>query len=555
MALSLVQLESGYYPFTDKGQPIADGSLYVGVEGSDPEVAGNQIAVQAVQQDGTTVDIAQPIALSPGGVPSLNGSNVVLVADGDYAIKVLSKCGGQVYYHPRRALGAPLGVTDTELVFDTVSIAKAQTYTLGQLVQTKGFNSSGDGGGASYRVDVLNSPDGLRDHATTSGNFQLTLNPTAYLESTGQVGVGGDYAIFSAPVVVGRMPLSGSGLRDKFTASFDIQGATDSHAFADKNQMSAVTDAGTYGAFDATTKLSGSHTHAHMHSYQDRQDYEGTGTLVDQVGFYSKPVISGAGTVTNRYGVDVRDVSITGGGELTANIGVYIRDQAAAATNVGLNIAQTSGIGIFAPGGANSYHKGEFAFGAINSTLNKAVSFSGEGGTDKQAYIDTTSGYVEFGTDSDTTIYFSIGGAARMQINTSASGYTFRPVADNISPLGDLTHRWTAVYAVNGTIQTSDEREKQAIRGIDDAAINAWSNVDLIQYEWKGDPDKTNIGVIAQRIVEAFTDEGLDALEYGLVHYDEDTYSINAVQCLFLEAECNRRKLDNIEARLAAEGI
>ena len=174
MALSIVQLESGYYPFTDKGQPIADGSLYVGVVGTDPEVEGNQIAVSALHQDGTKVAIAQPISLSPGGVPSLNGSNVVLVADGDYAIKVLDKGGSQVYYHPRRALGDPVEVTETLLVFDTVAIAKEQTYTLGQQVETNGLTASGDGGHANYLAEALSTPL-AGDHITDDGNFQLTL--------------------------------------------------------------------------------------------------------------------------------------------------------------------------------------------------------------------------------------------------------------------------------------------------------------------------------------------------------------------------------------------
>ena len=177
MALSLVQMEGGYYPFFDKGQPIAGGQLYVGLSGFDPEPIGNQIAVQAVQQDGSTVSIAQPITLSAGGVPSLNGANVVLIADGDFSMKVLDKIGGLAYYHPRRALGAPIDSSESVRVFSTVALAKEQTYTLGQLVQTI-ENTTGNGGGASYVVSALNSPDGFGDHATDDGDFQLTLEIT-----------------------------------------------------------------------------------------------------------------------------------------------------------------------------------------------------------------------------------------------------------------------------------------------------------------------------------------------------------------------------------------
>jgi hypothetical protein len=42
-------------------------------------------------------------------------------------------------------------------------------------------------------------------------------------------------------------------------------------------------------------------------------------------------------------------------------------------------------------------------------------------------------------------------------------GYLFNPTNDNVCTLGDGTHRWSVVYAANGTIQTSDQAAKTEI--------------------------------------------------------------------------------------------
>lgn len=101
------------------------------------------------------------------------------------------------------------------------------------------------------------------------------------------------------------------------------------------------------------------------------------------------------------------------------------------------------------------------------------------------------------------------------------------PGADNITSLGRAAKRWSVVYAGTGTINTSDERLKQQIRPIDDAALRAWAKVEYVQYKWsdaveaKGDGARWHFGLIAQRVKEAFESEGLDAFEYGVLCYDK----------------------------------
>ena len=112
--------------------------------------------------------------------------------------------------------------------------------------------------------------------------------------------------------------------------------------------------------------------------------------------------------------------------------------------------------------------------------------------------------------------------STQSKINTQ-----FAPNTDNTLALGNGSSRWSTVYAGTGTINTSDEREKQQIKPIDGAALRAWAKVEYCQFKFndaveaKGDGARWHFGLIAQKVKEAFESEGLDAFTYGLLCYDE----------------------------------
>lgn len=103
------------------------------------------------------------------------------------------------------------------------------------------------------------------------------------------------------------------------------------------------------------------------------------------------------------------------------------------------------------------------------------------------------------------------------------------PGADNVSTLGAGSRRWSVVYAGTGTINTSDEREKQQIRTLSEqekavaiklkGLIRAFKFNDAVAK--KGPEARTHFGVIAQEVERAFTEEGLSAGNYALLCYDE----------------------------------
>jgi hypothetical protein len=106
---------------------------------------------------------------------------------------------------------------------------------------------------------------------------------------------------------------------------------------------------------------------------------------------------------------------------------------------------------------------------------------------------------------------------------------SIRPGADGTIALGSASTRYSEVFASAGTINTSDERAKQDISGLDDAEkavavtlkglIKKYRFKDAVQR--KGDAARIHVGVIAQDVVAAFAAQGLDATRYGLLCYDE----------------------------------
>jgi hypothetical protein len=109
-----------------------------------------------------------------------------------------------------------------------------------------------------------------------------------------------------------------------------------------------------------------------------------------------------------------------------------------------------------------------------------------------------------------------------------AAGPT-RPGTDNNKSLGTASFRWSQVFAGNGTINTSDAREKQQVRDLEDAEkavalrckglLRAFKFNDAVAK--KGDAARIHFGIIAQDLAQAFRDEGLDPTKYSMFCHDE----------------------------------
>ncbi|CDF81963.1 hypothetical protein PKB_0586 [Pseudomonas knackmussii B13] len=110
----------------------------------------------------------------------------------------------------------------------------------------------------------------------------------------------------------------------------------------------------------------------------------------------------------------------------------------------------------------------------------------------------------------------------------------FAPNSDNAVACGWALGRWSAVYAANGTIQTSDQREKTPVRMFSPSelkvAIRLVGEIGFFKWleaiEKKGEEmARWHCGQTVQFIMSCFEAEGLDPFAYGAVCYD----SVDAV--------------------------
>jgi hypothetical protein len=137
----------------------------------------------------------------------------------------------------------------------------------------------------------------------------------------------------------------------------------------------------------------------------------------------------------------------------------------------------------------------------------------------------TKVGGVSYDHTANTLVLRTNDNAQKTIVNTTGDLY---PATNNTMKLGIAGNRWSEVFAVNGAINTSDERWKvQREGGIDEAVLRAWGKVNYVQYkmkhavEKKGNSARWHFGVIAQRVKEAFESEGLDPFAYGILCWDE----------------------------------
>ena len=174
-------------------------------------------------------------------------------------------------------------------------------------------------------------------------------------------------------------------------------------------------------------------------------------------------------------------------------------------------------------------------------------------------------------------------GTLRWMVNDVGA---FRPGTDNSYQIGYVNYRIKQLFAVSGTINTSDAREKTDPSKISDAMLDAWGDVHLVMFQWlhavqqKGDSlARWHTGVIAQQVRDAFVLHGImdaDSTDspWGGLCYDEweaspevlneeggviqpervagNRWGIRADQCLFLEAAYQRRRADRSDARVDA---
>jgi hypothetical protein len=199
----------------------------------------------------------------------------------------------------------------------------------------------------------------------------------------------------------------------------------------------------------------------------------------------------------------------------------------------GINLNNKSGNSRVAPH-LQGFPSSQTAITKTNSSTDWIYRLHGDGLSIKES----ADSFDRVATDSLGYTYWGRGGATPTNYirGGSPAGYglivgggILYPDTDNTRTLGDASNRWSVVYAGTGTINTSDERDKQDVATLDAAEKRVATALKGLVKKFrfkdavhaKGDNARIHVGVIAQEVIAAFEAEGLDPMRYALVCYDQ----------------------------------
>lgn len=206
---------------------------------------------------------------------------------------------------------------------------------------------------------------------------------------------------------------------------------------------------------------------------------------------------------------------------------------------------------------------GNLVIGTAGKGVTTGGSFAlgfGTNGSTSQATLNT-SGYLLLGTSTANN---------RITVGGNSSTGRVVPATDNVGYVGDGNYRWQAIYAVNGTIQTSDGRQKNTIEdsNLGLAFVNTLRPVsykwnvgeNIITYNNEGNEIATprpgvrvHYGFIAQE-VQAAIPQGVD---FGGFVYDTESDTMSLRYHEFIAPMVKaiqelKNELDSVKAELQA---
>lgn len=204
-----------------------------------------------------------------------------------------------------------------------------------------------------------------------------------------------------------------------------------------------------------------------------------------------------------------------------------------------------------------------------------AVSLAVGGGTSSQVRLFTSDGTYRNISLTNGNVRLPTSSAGYLQLGADA----MTPDSANAYALGSAGRAWSGGFTQSAFTVISDARDKTEPLAITDALLDAWSEVDFVQFQYldrveeKGsDSARWHFGIIAQRAKEAFERHGIDAHRYGFLCFDswddvyeEDAdgsrrlitpagsrYGIRYEEVLVLEAALMRRTVKRLQAMQAA---
>ena len=133
------------------------------------------------------------------------------------------------------------------------------------------------------------------------------------------------------------------------------------------------------------------------------------------------------------------------------------------------------------------------------------------------------------------------------------------PDVSNKYTLGTAGRVWSDIYAATGTINTSDEREKNSIAEIPQKYSDMFDKLNPVVYKLnKGTSDRYHVGFIAQEVEQAMTECGIDSKEFaGLIKTPQPNgdsiYGLRYAEFIALaigEIQRLKKKINDLEEKM-----
>ena len=120
-------------------------------------------------------------------------------------------------------------------------------------------------------------------------------------------------------------------------------------------------------------------------------------------------------------------------------------------------------------------------------------------------------------------------GQATRDVLTIDTDGSILPAIDDTADIGSSSNRFDNIFATNTTVTSSDKNQKQDFEQITEAEAKVAQKAKglLTKYKWikdvekYGDDAQYHIGIIAQELIAAFEEEGLDYKKYAMIYESE----------------------------------
>lgn len=493
-----------------------------------PATSGSSILYGNGAGGFSNVTVGSGLSFAGGTLTASGTGGTVTSVNGSGGTTGLTLTGGPITTSGTLTLGGTLAVANGGTGSSTLTGAGIVTLTDTQTIS-----------GAKTFTSLANSFVGTK-YSTSNG----TSSNAYFGEDTSYALVGGVNGVTLASGATfpgtGRYVADAVSFRPYATATYSLGTLTQrwTTVYSQNLDLSGVVTAGTwngstigvgYGGTGVTsTPTNGQLLIGNGTGYSLATITAGSGiSVTNGAGSITIAATGGTGTVTS-VAASGGTTGLTFSGSPITTSGTLTLGGTLAAANGGTGASSLTGAGIVTTTDTQTIS----GVKTFSSTSNAFVGATYK--TSNAYFYEDTSYAVLGGVNGVLMAYGSYPGTV---IFAGDSG-TWRPTTDNVRALGTASFRYTEVYAVNGTINTSDAFEKQQVRELSDAEQRVAQRVKKLirAFKWndaveqKGDDARIHFGVIAQDVQEAFAAEGLDASKYGLFCSDTWTTSDGSSQ-------------------------